>query len=36
MNTTNHTSPSGEDAANGAIGEREAFENCLNAGTFDD
>jgi len=23
MNTTNHTSPSGEDAANGAIGERE-------------
>jgi hypothetical protein len=26
MNTTNHTSPSGEDAANRAIGEREAFE----------
>lgn len=26
MTTTNHTSPSGEDAANGAIGEREAFE----------
>jgi hypothetical protein len=26
MNTTNHTSPSGEDPANGAIGEREAFE----------
>jgi hypothetical protein len=26
MNTTNHTSPSGEDAANGAIGEREAWE----------
>jgi hypothetical protein len=26
MNTTNHTSPSGEDAANGAMGEREAFE----------
>jgi hypothetical protein len=25
MTTTNHTSPSGEDAANGAIGEREAF-----------
>jgi hypothetical protein len=23
MNTTNHTSPSGEDAANGAIGEQE-------------
>lgn len=26
MTTTNHTSPSGEAAANGAIGEREAFE----------
>ena len=26
MNTTNHTSPSDEDAANGAIGEREAFD----------
>jgi hypothetical protein len=26
MTTTNHTSPIGEDAANGAIGEREAFE----------
>jgi hypothetical protein len=26
MTTTNHTSPSGEDAANGAIGEREAFD----------
>jgi hypothetical protein len=26
MTTTNHTSPSGEDAANGAVGEREAFE----------
>jgi hypothetical protein len=25
MTTTNHTSPSGEDAANGAIGEREAL-----------
>jgi hypothetical protein len=29
MNTTNHTSPSGEDAANGAIGEREAFEHWI-------
>lgn len=26
MNTTNHTSPIGEDAANEAMGEREAFE----------
>ncbi|MET3232211.1 UNVERIFIED_ORG: hypothetical protein ABIC54_004416 [Burkholderia sp. 1263] len=26
MTTTNHTSPSGEDSANGTIGEREAFE----------
>lgn len=26
MNTTNHTSPIGDDAANVAIGEREAFE----------
>jgi hypothetical protein len=26
MTTTNHTSPIGEDAANGAVGEREAFE----------
>jgi hypothetical protein len=25
MTTTNHTSPIGEDAANGAMGEREAF-----------
>lgn len=31
----NRANPIGEDAANGAIGEREAFENCLNAGTFD-
>jgi hypothetical protein len=29
MNTTNHTSPTGEDAANGAMGEREAFEAAL-------